>query len=329
MDGQPTFTVVIAAYQAAAFIGQAIESALEQEPPPAEIIVGDDGSTDDLAGAVARFGDAVKVVRIEHGGEGAAKNAAVAAASAEFVAFLDADDRFLPGRLAAIGSLARERPDLDAITTNAYLVQDGLILGRCYEGGHRFSETGQRAAILRGNFVLGLSAVRRERFDELGGFDTSVAYTVDWEFWIRLIFTGSTIGYVGEPLAEYRLHPNSMSARRAAMSRGRLDSIARTEARTDLSEDERRILAATRRSEEARLVREELKQRLLDADHAGARRAGVRLLFGARQPRASRVKALASVVVPAVAARKLRREEALTFASVGDRRLPRPTDAEN
>lgn len=319
----PTFSVLVAAYESARFIGDAVQSALDQEPPPLEVIVGDDGSTDDLAGALAPFGTAVRVVRIEHAGEAAAKNAAAAAAAADFLAFLDADDRFLPGRLAAIGQLAAEQPDLDVITTDAYLVHDGRVLARCYGPGHAFARVDQRSAILRTNFVLGLSAVRRSRFVEVGGFDTSVLYTTDWELWIRLIFSGSRVGIVPEPLAEYRLHEASMSARRAAMSRGRLDTLERAAARSDLSDGERAILEETRRREQARHAREMLKEELSTGTRSSARRRASRLLVSADQPFATRLKALASLLAPGTVSRQLQAEDARSFVTVGDRRLQR------
>jgi hypothetical protein len=317
----PTFSILIAAYQASAFIATAVRSALDQAPPPFEVIVGDDGSTDDLAGALAPFGAAVKLVRIEHGGEGAAKNAAAAAARGEFVAFLDADDEFLPGRLAAMGAFALERPELDVITTDAYLMHEGEVLGRCYGPGQSFRED-QRTAILEQNFVLGLSAVRRSRFAEIGGFDTSIAYTVDWDLWMRLILGGSRAGLIAEPLAVYRLHPGSLSARRVAMSRGRLTSIERAEARTDLTAAERRTLVETRRAEEARLARERLRESLLGEGLSGVRADAVRVVLGPHQPAKSRAKASAAFLAPLAVARRLRRQEEGTFVSVGDRRLP-------
>jgi len=320
---EPTFSVVVAAYNAAATIGDAVRSALEQEPPPLEIVVGDDESTDDLTGALAVFGDAVRVVRIEHGGEGAAKNAAARLARGDFLAFLDADDRFLPGRISALSALARERPDVDILTTDAYLVYRDRRLGRCYGEGHAFADVDQRTAILRGNFILGLSAVRRTRFLEVGGFDPTVAYTVDWELWMRLILSGSRAALIDEPLAEYRLDASSMSARRAEMSRGRLDSLARAARRDDLTTEELEVLAATRRSEQERLVREELRAALAREDVPAARRAAVRLLRASGQSVPTRLKALASAVAPAAASRRIRREDEETFVTVGDRRLPR------
>jgi glycosyltransferase involved in cell wall biosynthesis len=265
----------------------------------------------------------VRVVRIEHGGEGAAKNAAAAAARGDFIAFLDADDSFLPGRLAALGALARERPDVDILTTDAYLVYRDRRLGRCYGAGHAFADDDQRLAILRTNFILGLSAVRRARFLEVGGFDPTVAYTVDWELWMRLILSGSQAAFIDQPLAEYRLHASSMSARRADMSRGRLDSLARAGRRDDLSAAERGVLAETRRVEEARLVREELRAALAAGTAREARRAAVRLLRSPGQQAATRLKALASALAPGAAAHRIRREDEETFITVGDQRLPR------
>jgi glycosyltransferase involved in cell wall biosynthesis len=325
-DGEhasPTFSVVIAAYQAAEFVGEAVQSALDQDPSPVEVIVGDDGSTDDLDAALAPFGTRVRKVRIEHAGEAAAKNAGAAVAVGDFLAFLDADDRYLPGRLAAIASLARAQPDLDVITTDAYLVNDGRVVGRSYGPSFRFAWNDQRSAILRRNFVLGNAAVRRSRFAKIGGFDPAVAYTTDWDLWVRLVFDGARIGFVDEPLATYRLHPASMSARRAEMSRGRLETLARAAARDDLSEAERATVEEARSREEARLAREELKQALESGSSRDARQAAVRVVFAGSQSLPTRAKAFATMLAPALVARRLRRLTGRTFRTVGDRRLER------
>lgn len=314
---------MIAAYQAADFIPDAIRSALDQVPAPHEVVVADDGSTDELADALAPFGAAVQLTRIPHGGEAAAKNAGAAGATGDFIAFLDADDRFLPGRLAALSALALAQPELDVITTDAYLVHEGAIVGRCYGPGHRFVDGDQRTAILQRNFVLGLSAVRRSRFTEVGGFDPTVEYTTDWELWMRLILSGSRVGFIDEPLAEYRLHASSMSARRAAMARGRLASLARAEARTDLSPGERTTLEASKRAEGIRLAREELKEALLLGPPSTARRAALRLVASNDQALETRAKSLAALLLPGLVANRLRAADRDSFMTVGDRRLRR------
>ena len=159
----PTFSVIIAAYQAADVIGDAIESALEQTEPPLEVIVCDDGSTDDIERALRSYRDRIVLLRKENGGEASAKNAASRAASGDFVVILDADDVFLPERLEALGELARARPDLDILTTDATLEVDGRVVRRCYTDAFRFEVADQRRGILEQNFVFGLAAARRER----------------------------------------------------------------------------------------------------------------------------------------------------------------------
>lgn len=317
----PTFSVVIAAYQAAEVIGTAIASALEQEPPPLEVIVGDDGSTDDLAGAVAPFASAVRVVRIEHGGEAAAKNAAAGAATGDVLAFLDADDRFLPGRLAAIAARFDEDPTLDAVTTDAWLVHGGEVLGRCYGEQHRFVADDQRVAILRRNFVLGLAAIRRPVFDALGGFDPTIRHTTDWDLWVRLIHGGSRVGFIDEPLAEYRLHPASMSANRAAMSRGRLETLARALSRGGLTDEERAVALESQRLERAVLRWEELKAALRDG--RSVRPAAARVVTGPDHPLAARAKAALALAAPRLVARQQRSATGDGFETVGGRRLAR------
>lgn len=319
----PTFSVLIAAYQASAFVADAVGSALQQEPVPHEVIVGDDGSTDDLAGALAPFGAAVRVVRIDHAGEAAAKNAAAAAATGTFLAFLDADDRYLPGRLAAMAALLERDPSLDIVTTDAHLVHEGTVVDRCYNDGNPFAHENQRSEILRRNFVFGLTAVRRSRFEEVGGFDASIAYTTDWELWIRMVLTGSRIGLVPEALAEYRLHPDSMSAKRAAMAHGRLATLRRVASRDDLTDDDRRIVRETIRTTSAMAAREDLRVTLDEGATAQTRKRARQVATGRTQPLRERAKAVATFVAPRRAAASWQRRRAGTFVTVGDRKLPR------
>lgn len=95
----PTITVVIPAYNAAKYLGEALESVLTQTRRPDEIIVIDDGSTDDTTQVIERFGKAVVTIRQQNAGEGAARNAGIRAARGDYIAFLDADDVCAPERL--------------------------------------------------------------------------------------------------------------------------------------------------------------------------------------------------------------------------------------
>lgn len=248
---EPTFSVAIAAYQAAATIGEAIESACAQTHPPFEVIVCDDGSTDDTARELARF-ERIHVLTQRNLGEASAKNAATREANGNFVVFLDADDVYLPRRLEALACLVRARPDLDVLTTDALLEIDGRQVRRCYTESWKFEAADQRAAILERNFVFGLAAVRRSRLLEIGGFDESLSHATDWDCWIRLILSGSRVGLVAEPLARYRLHAASLSANRGALLAGRASVLSRAAENPALTFDERSLVmnrAATARRE--------------------------------------------------------------------------------
>lgn len=236
------FAVVIAAYQAEQTIAEAVESALGQTRPPREVIVCDDGSTDGTPGELARFGDRIIVLRQANGGEAAARNAAIRVAGAEWIAVLDADDVFLPTRLEALDALARGRPELDILTTDAVLEVDGTPVRRCYDETWTFETGDQRAAILERNFVFGLVAVRRELILAAGGYDESIRYATDWDCWIRLVLAGARVGLVPEPLARYRLRSTSLSAQRSLLLEGKALVLERAAANPALTAAERALV---------------------------------------------------------------------------------------
>lgn len=210
----PSFAVVIPAYEAAATIGAAIESLRAQTSRPSEIIVCDDGSNDDLGGALEPYRDLVTVITGEHRGVAAARNELLRAASAEFVVPLDADDVYAPTRLQRLGELAAAQPGLDLLSTDAVFVSDGRPGGRFNEKTP-FAFEDQAEAILDRCFLI-CPAMRRRRLLEIGGYDERLRTAEDWDVCIRLILSGSAAGLVDEPLLEYRLGRRSLTASRVA-----------------------------------------------------------------------------------------------------------------
>ncbi len=133
---------------------------------------------------------------------------------------------FLPERLEALGELARARPDLDILTTDAYMELDGEVVRRCYTDSYRFVVDDQRQGILLENFIIH-AAVRRERMLAVGGFDESIRWTADWDCWLRMVLDGSRAGLVAEPLMRYRLHRASLSSQRESLIAGRLLTLGK------------------------------------------------------------------------------------------------------
>jgi hypothetical protein len=307
----PSFSVVIAAYEAAGTIAEALESALSQTVQPREIVVCDDGSSDDLAAAVSPYSDFITLVRQQHGGEAAAKNNGVShATNGDFVVFLDADDTFLPERLEALGELAAARPDLDILTTDAFLEIDGNVVRRCYEAGWAFDVDDQRGAILERNFIFGLAAVRRTRFLGSGGFDRSILYATDWDLWCRMLLDGSRAGLVDLPLARYRIQPSSLSAARVALLDGRCRVLERAADRGDLTPVERERVRAALAVEQRNVLLARATTALRERSPL-ARRLALRVARTSSLPRRTRAKATLAALAPRLASRRLRNAAAL------------------
>ena len=249
----PAFSIVIPAYQAAATIGDALRSAVEQVHAPHEIIVVDDGSTDDLDAALAPFAGSITLIRKENGGSASARNAGARAATGNFLAILDADDAYHPQRLEALAALARDRPDLDLVTTDARFVVDGRVVGS-FLADNPFPASGQRAAILESCFVGGWPAVRLARLREAGGFDESLAVGHDWDAWLRLILGGSVAGLVDAPYYDYALGSGGLTARRVTSLWDRVRLLEKAWRNPALRPEERPVLTRSLRRHRSRAV---------------------------------------------------------------------------
>jgi len=318
----PTFSVLIAAYQVADCIADALTSVLEQTEAAHEIVVCDDGSTDGLEEALAPFRNRIVLLRQENRGEASAKNAAARAASGEFVVILDADDAYLPGRLAALRRLAADRPDLDILTTDAYLEAGGRAVRRVYGPAWPFAVDDQRRAILERNFIFGHAAVRRRLLLAAGGFDESIRRTTDWECWIRLLLDGAGAGAVLEPLARYRVRETSLSADRAQMLEGSLQTMRKALAHPHLDAEGR----ATALRTIDRLERELAVVRLREALRTGtaeARRRAAAIAFDRSSALSTRVKAGFAALAPRIAGRLLNRRQDRAWIGAGGTKVDR------
>jgi GT2 family glycosyltransferase len=300
----PTFSVVIAARDAANSISEAVESALTQTVPPLEVIVSDDGSIDGTAEVLVPFRNRITYLRNEHGGVAAARNAAVEVARGEFFAVLDADDRYLAERLEALGELAMARPDLDVLCTDALLEHEGQVVGTFSEHCP-FAVEDQRAAILERCFCA-WPAIRRTTLVAAGGFDESLRTGSDWECAIRLLFSGALAGLVDAPLYSYRVHDRSLTADRVRTLNDRVSFLERAGRSYELGPTERTGLSRSLTRQRAALVLTEAEAAL----RGQTRDARSRALTAARSPGVamrSRLAAAAAVIAPRTAARALAR----------------------
>jgi glycosyltransferase involved in cell wall biosynthesis len=210
----PTVSAVVTTYNYGRFLPDALDSVLGQSHRELEIVVVDDGSTDDTADVVGRYADrGVRYVRRPHGGAGRARNAGLEVTSAPLVAFLDADDAWLPDRVeAGLAHLARH-PELALVAAHAYACDEQLrptavVPAATREQGHMLEQ------LLVDNVVLNPSSVlvRRPAIEAAGGF-SEIPFGEDWDTWIE-IAKRFPIGFIDRPLALVRRHSGSVSPRR-------------------------------------------------------------------------------------------------------------------
>jgi glycosyltransferase involved in cell wall biosynthesis len=190
----PLLSVVIPAYNSARFIGEAIESVLAQGHPEIELLVVDDGSTDDTADVVARHGKPVKLVRQQNSGAAVARNTGMRVARGRYVAFLDADDLWLPGKIDAQLAHLEQHPDVSLCCTWFDLLQpdssgtyivDANKSDRNALDGAGYSKLTYADLLLDCEVWTSTVVVRRELLDQVGGFDPALRRGQDYDYWLR------------------------------------------------------------------------------------------------------------------------------------------------
>lgn len=177
-------SVIIPTHNRAEFLARAIDSVLSQSYANLELIVVDDGSTDETPALLASYGENFTVLRQENRGPAAARNAGIRAARHPLLAFLDSDDQFAPDKLAQQVAAMEAQPDLLISHTQETWFRNGRHLNQkkrhAKEGGNIFARSLELC-------VVGMSTVmaRRKLFDRIGFFDESFPCCEDYELWLR------------------------------------------------------------------------------------------------------------------------------------------------
>src|SRR5215213_3376671 len=211
----PMVSVIIPCHNQARFLADAIESVLAQQYGPVEIIVVNDGSTDDTAAVAARY-PAVRHIVQDNRGLAEARNTGFVHSRGSLLVFLDADDRLLPHALARGAALLDADPSVGfAAGHSRFIASDGSPL-----------PTGQPArpagdgyvSLLRRNSIRNPAMVmfRRAAIERVGGFDRRVAACADYEMYLR-ISSQFPVRFYAEVVAEYRKHDHNMSLDAALM----------------------------------------------------------------------------------------------------------------
>lgn len=223
--GVPVFSVIIPAYNSAATLARAVDSVCAQTWPAHEIIVVDDGSTDDTLQVARGFGDRVRVIHQSNAGVSMARNRGAEAATGDWLAFLDADDWYYPDRLRWHAEWIAHDPDLDFLTGDyEYRREDGNLAGTSmamHQSGRAMLEKadGAEKVVMESKEIeiyvadhfgdIHTLTVPRKTFRALGGFPAGFRVCEDVHFLSRLCAVSHRVGVICRPLGVYLIHGSS------------------------------------------------------------------------------------------------------------------------
>jgi glycosyltransferase involved in cell wall biosynthesis len=196
-------SAIVAVYNGAKRIREAIASIHEQELKPFELIVVDDGSTDETPAILGSYGDAIRVLNQRHAGVSAAHNHAVRESRGDAIAFLDHDDLWMPHSMRALAELMQADPLVD--------IASGKVDMR-YERKEPMSDDMRRRLVeVNRPFMMHSLLIRRPVFDRIGGFDEKMTYAQDVDWYMRARDAGCKFAFTPEITMIYRMHESNMT----------------------------------------------------------------------------------------------------------------------
>lgn len=207
-------SVVIPAYNKERWIGRAIDSVLAQTRPAGEIIVVDDGSADETARVLQTYGPKIRTIRQENAGPADARNTGIRAAKGRWIAFLDADDQWMPEKLQRQAEHLQRHPDLHWTTGNytECLCGSGYRAPALTEQACR-RQLGEKEVLddyLR-TYAKGFTGhtdtvlIRRDLLEQVGGFPPGLRRFEDLDLWLRIAYRHRRVGFLAVPLAVHHL----------------------------------------------------------------------------------------------------------------------------
>ncbi len=239
----PSVSILMCAHNAANYINETIDSVLAQTCPDFELIIVNDGSTDQTSKVVKSYADA-RIVLIEqkNAGPAAARNTALQHATGKYLAILDSDDLWLPHYLEKMLNLFQADPKIDFAYPNAE------YFGTPYWDGKRFMDRDPSSLpitldklISRECNVFISSIFKREIITKVGGFDPSLKGSEDLDLWFRICLAGYQFTFTNEVLVKYRKRPDSLSSGSENFYKNVIASIIKLKTNVNLTAKQREL----------------------------------------------------------------------------------------
>jgi GT2 family glycosyltransferase len=207
----PKVSIIIPAYNRAHMIGATLRSALHQTYVDYEIVVIDDGSTDDTESVVRAIAPKARYIKQENVGIPEVLNVCVRAAAGDYIAFLGSDDALAPRALERQTAVLDTHPNVGIVHGQAWLMDEQGCLTQLQKppfASTSYVRSGRNeiADLVMSNHIVATTVmVRKACFEECGYFDSRFGLYEDWNMWTRILKRWD-VGYVNEPLAFYRVH---------------------------------------------------------------------------------------------------------------------------
>lgn len=229
MSNEPLVSIVIPTFNRRQFVSDAIESGLAQTHPHCEIIVVDDGSSDDTLPFLRRkYGSQIRLFSQANQGPGIARNRGIAEARGDFIHFLDADDQLLPDNIATCLEVFRQRPDISVVYSHYQFVAPDGVTPQDTPAFERFSENPFCELLARTgcHILISSSMFRAEALRSVGGFahDTRFRSAEDWDLFLRLARHHKFYG-IDQRLVLRRMHDAMLSDDKLRGAWGRLKTV--------------------------------------------------------------------------------------------------------
>ncbi|HZS05709.1 MAG TPA: glycosyltransferase family 2 protein [Blastocatellia bacterium] len=266
----PKVSVIIPAYNVAPYITEALDSVAAQGFTDYEVIVINDGSTDELERVLEPYRAMITYVRQENRGLSGARNAGLRLARGQYVALLDADDIWMPDYLEKMVALV-EAESADVVYPNAVLFGMPQWEGKLFQDVYPSSAPVTLEKLLLQQCVIFISALfRRDLVNEIGLFDETLRRGEDFDLWVRMALRRGRFAFTTAPLVKYRKRVGSLSGDVEQMVRSTIYVCEKLLMDPRTSEQERRAAENLLGASEARLNHAIAKRMIVDRDFSGA-----------------------------------------------------------
>ncbi|HEX9018010.1 MAG TPA: glycosyltransferase [Anaerolineaceae bacterium] len=231
---KPLISVIIPAYNQAAYLREAVDSVLAQTCGDFELVVVDDGSTDETPQVLDGYHDPrVRVVRQPNAGLSAARNTGIRESSAPLVTLLDSDDFFFPEKLALLSDYIASHPEIGMVSGGTLLVDRQ---SQPLREARKFQVRLDLPTLLMGNpFTPSAVMFRREWLERAGVFDESLRACEDWDLWVRFAYAGCRMAWVEQTVVAYRYHSGQMTRESERMRKALMAVLGKFFRQTNLS----------------------------------------------------------------------------------------------